>query len=250
MVRSALAALALAVLPSVAHGQGDPNETTAFSRDDLYRAHWLAELEADPPHTGHVASVVDQGDSPGTRRSARPFDRVVIGVEGTSPRVGAQLHTFRVRYQLEGIGQVVTPTGVLTVVEVTGGRVVAQVDKLYHLMEVGDLVGELPPFPLQPGAEAEAVAGAMQVEIIGFGEQHAIQFPGHYLFLASGSSAGVGVGDVFDVVWPGPVDDAQQWQGQVQVVRVAPEYATARIIWLTNPVFYTGVMVRLSGRMR
>ena len=253
MARSALAFLALLILPAAALGvqlDQDIVEPTAFSPDDLYRAHWLSAPEADPPHLGRVASVVGGGDVRMRINSARPFDEVVVMVEGSRPAVGARLHTFRAGRDLPGVGRVVVPTGVLTVVEVRGGQVVARVDKLYDLLRIGDLVEELPAFTLRPGTEAQPVVGAMRTEILGFGERQEIQMIGDYVFLDAGSAAGLGAGDVFDVVWSGPIAEGETMEGRVQVVRVASEYATARVTSMTNPVFYAGVMVRLSGRMR
>ncbi len=253
MARSASAFLLLLILPAAALGVQQNQEVvepTAFSRDDLYRAHWLSDPGAEPPHMGRVAFLVEDGDVRSRISSARPFDEVVVTVEGSRPVVGARLHTFRAGRDLPGVGRVVVPTGALTVVDVRDGEVVARVDKLYDLLRLGDLVEELPPFTLRPGAVAQPVVGAMRTEILGFGERQEIQIIGDYVFLDAGSAAGVGVGDIFEVVWSGPVPEGETMEGRVQVVRVASEYATARVTSMTNPVFDTGVMVRLSGRMR
>jgi hypothetical protein len=144
----------------------------------------------------------------------------------------------------------VKPTGTLTVTASGPDGVAAEVTDLYARMATDDLVRPLPAFTLTPGAADRPATGDVRAPVIGFGEPHAVQTLGDYLFLGAGSSAGVRVGDVFEVV----VDPGAQGEdaagGRAQVVTVDGEYATARILHLENPVFETGVMLRLSRRMQ
>jgi hypothetical protein len=273
MVRLTAGALALLLVPNVAASQ-TPTGTvrsvsvtagaevvereaarqvtpvTAFSTDDLYRAEWLIPNESDPEYGGAILAFAGGEEARAARHSARPFDEVVVRVVSGTFLPGTRLQAFRVTRSVTGLGDVVTPTGLLTVQETRAGMVVATVSKIYGRMALGDYVGPLPDFTLLPGAEAQPVAGAMQAEVIGFPRPNELHAPGAYAFLGVGSSDGVRAGDIFDVVWTEVQGGPERVEGRIRIVRVDGDHSTGRIMEMTNPVFHTGVWVKLSARMR
>lgn len=233
----------------VVRGAPVPERTPrlAFSEDDFFRAQWLVPLETEPDHVATLAGLAAMDV---LRRTVLPFDEVRLTVEGAVPGVGSRLQTFRVGKALEGVGLVVMPTGTLTVTGVDGDGAIAVVDKVYARMEPGDLVRPLPRFPITREMEARPVDSDLRASIIGFPDPHQIEGVGDYVFLGAGSSQDVRPGDVFDIVWDDAAPEEQPGGGSVQVLTVHQGYATGRILRLENPVFETGVVLRLSQRMQ
>ena len=66
-------------------------------------------------------------------------------------RVGAQLQIFRVMREIESIGQVVVPTGLLTVSAIGDQGVIGIVSKEYQRIQPGDFVRPAPSYSVQTG---------------------------------------------------------------------------------------------------
>jgi hypothetical protein len=91
-----------------------------------------------------------------------------------------------------------------------------------------------------------AVTDGPRAVLVAVARDHELQTVGDYVFLDVGRSA-TGVGDEWVAVWPTAGEGHEE--GRVQIVGVQDRFATARIVNLVNPVFETGVTVRLQRRM-
>ena len=214
----------------------------AVTRDAVYSAPWLIRPGAEPESSGHIEGFA----TPGSRASTiRSFDRIVVTM--TAPaRVGAQLQLFRVMRSIDRVGEVVVPTGIATVESLGGSGVVAVVTKEYQRIQPGDLVRPVPTFTVQPGRYAEEISGGSEAMVMGAAGRQEVNNLGHIAFLDLGSDDGIVVGDEF--VLYGSVAGARE--GQMQVVGVTPNTASARIVALVDDVFHQGVVVRLARKMR
>lgn len=237
------------------------------SEDDFLRARWLAGADG-PEHSGRIRRV---GSGLRPHRTAFPFDQARLDLEGGTPEVGTRLQTFRVGRSIPGLGRVVVPTGTVRVTGRDSAGAVAVVDDIFGRVIAGDLVRPLPEFPLTPAMALEPAVEQTRTTVIGVAEQRPLRARGDQVFLDVGGSEGVRVGDVFVGAAPGDIASAADAPGRggtagqgevavpgdrapgrvrVQVVSVHDGYATARILALENPEFRTGVVLRLSRRMR
>jgi hypothetical protein len=223
-----------------AGGGADPNYL-AVSRDAVYSAPWLIPLEAEPQGTGMIEGFATEGARLSTVRS---FDMVRVAMP-VPARVGAELQLFRHERTIENVGEVIVPTGVLTVSTINDDGVVGVVTKEYHRIQVGDLVRPVPTYSVTPGATAREVAGGSEAMIMGFAGTQTISDLGHIGFLDLGSDDGIGIGDEF-VLFNAAVGAPE---GRLQVVGLSPNTSAARILHMVDDVFRQGVVVRLARSM-
>lgn len=214
-------------------------------RDLVYSAPWMVPLGQEPASLG-----VMEGFAGGADRSETPrgWDRVHLVFSGEAPAVGTQLLSFRVTKTIERVGQVATPTGVLTVSEVEGAEAVAIVTKEFDLVRLGDLLAPLPSYRLRPGESAQVVAGGGEAMVMGFAGPSELHPIGSVAFLDQGSDDGVAVGDEF--VYVNQLAGHDQVEGRLQVVGVTAGTSAARIVAMDDEVFRQGVVVRLARKMR
>lgn len=227
-----------------AGGAGGSTETPylAVTRDQVYSAPWLLRPGIELESTGSIEGFA----MPGSRASTiRSFDRIVITMPAPA-RVGAQLQLFRVARTIDMVGQVVVPTGLVTVESIGGTGVVAVVTKEYQRIQPGDLVRPAPTFTLQPGQYAQEISGGSEAMIMGVAGRQELNNLGHIAFLDLGSDDGIVIGDEF--VLYGSIAGAPE--GRLQVVGVTSNTAAARIVSLVDDVFHQGVVVRLARKMR
>jgi hypothetical protein len=217
-------------------------EYVAVDVDQVYSAPYLGPMMGAPEHIGTLRGFALQTDRGST---VRQFHQVTIDTD--SPvRVGDQLRTFRVTKSIPQVGQVVTPTGVLTVTAVGDTTAVAVVSKEYGRIQAGDLIGPLPPYSVAAGARAQDVSGGSEAMIMGAAGRQQLNDLGHHLFIDLGTDHGIGVGDEF-VLYSDAV--SSEVRGRLQVVGVMPTSSTVRISAMSDEVFHQGVIVRLVRQM-
>jgi hypothetical protein len=217
----------------------------AVPRDLVYSAPWIVGFDMDPAHTGVIESFAGGVNISETPRS---YDRVRLSYRGDMPRVGAQLQIYRVFKSIDKVGQVVVPTGVVTVSEVMNDAVLGIITKEYQRVSLGDFVGPLPTYQLSLGQKAQQVATGPEAMIMGFAGRAELQDIGSVAFLDQGTDDGVGVGDEF--VLFNAKAGAEAVEGRLQVVGVRSNTASARILTMDDVVFRQGVVVRLARKMR
>jgi hypothetical protein len=224
-------------------------QRAAVPRDVHYSAPWLGPAVGEPPHLGKVAEFSGADDENVARQMALPFDRLELEFTGAAPPRGSQLLSFRVARTIKGTGTVLIPTGVLAVSDPVPGGAVALVVDVFHRLQVGDYVMPLPVFTLQAGVRPALVNAGPDAAILAFAGAHPLQDVRDFAFLDQGSDGGVKVGDEYILVWDEGTGSPPVEEGRLQVVSVHPDHSTAHIVELRNPVFETGVRVRLDRRM-
>ncbi|MBW3535498.1 MAG: LysM peptidoglycan-binding domain-containing protein [Gemmatimonadetes bacterium] len=216
------------------------------ARDVFYSAPWLVPPGATPPSIGSLGALV--GAEEERRRTYFTYDRVQV-LSDAALRTGTSLQVFRIVDEIEGVGQIAVPTGVVTVSEQASGvGVVALVVDEFDRMTPGDLVRPLPEYGIRPGVQPSDVAAGPAATVVGFA-QPGIQGIYDIAFLDRGANAGVSVGDEYVLMWREDPDWPPTVEGRLQVVSVEPGNASARIMGLNNPVFESGLTVVLSRKM-
>jgi hypothetical protein len=217
----------------------------AVPRDLVYSAPWVVPLDQEPANLGTMNAFAG-GASPS--RTPRSWDRVHLVFAGDAPAPSTQLLTFRITRVMEGVGQVATPTGMLTVTEVDGQEAVAVLDKEFDLVRLGDLLAPVPGYGLRSGQTAQAVSDGPQAMIMGFADGAELKQLGAVAFLDLGETQGITVGDEFEYV--NRLAGRHVVEGRLQVVGVTPNMAAARVVNLSDAVFRQGLVVHLARKMR
>ena len=214
----------------------------AVSRDAVYSAPWLIALGTEPEGAGFIEGFANEGARASTIRS---FEQVRVSMP-VPARVGAELQIFRASRTIENVGEVVIPTGVLTVSTLNDGGVIGVITKEYQRIQPGDLVRPVPTYSVTPGQVAQEVAGGSEAMIMGFAGRQGLNDLNHVGFLDLGSDDGINIGDEF-VLFSAAVGAPE---GRLQVVGLSPNTSAARIISMVDDVFRQGVVVRLARTMR
>lgn len=217
----------------------------AMTRDVVYAAPWLVPLDQDPANLG---TLDDFAGGASISRTARAWDRVHLMFYGEAPPVGTGLLSFRVTRTIDGVGQVATPTGFLTLSEVEGNEAVAIVAKEFDRVTLGDLLAPVPAFDLTEDRHAQPVAGGPEAMVMGSAVYTELPKLSGLVFLDLGSDHGIGIGDEFEYV--NRLAGSDVVEARVQVVGVSPQTSAARIIAMTDAVFRQGLVVRLVRKMR
>lgn len=221
----------------------------AVPRDVSFSAPWLGPLAGEPPHIGRIVEFSGAEDEKVPRQTAFAFDRLEVSFDGPTPERGAQLLSFRVGRTITGTGTVLVPTGVLAVSDpIMGGAVVLVVD-VFDRMQMGDFLMPLPTYALLPGARSTPSNTGADATIVGFAMDHTLQEMHDIAFLDQGSDNGVKIGDESIIVWVEGTGSAPVEEGRLQVISVHPDHASAQITEMRNPIFETGIRVRLDRRM-
>ena len=218
-------------------------EYLAVARDLVFSAPWLMSFEGDPPHTG-----VLEGAAGLNHRTliVRSYQRVRVAMERPA-RVGEQLQVFAVDYEIEDVGRVVHPTGIITVSTVVDGGVIGVITSEYGRIEPGQFVRPVPAYDLSVGDYADPVSGGDAAMVMGFGNGASISAPGQVAFLDLGTDDGIALGDEFTLY---STFDTEAVEGVLQVVGLSDETSAARVVRIRDAVFEQGVVVRLTKKMR
>ena len=217
-------------------------EYAAVGSDLVYAAPWLTAFEDDPPHTGVLEGSAGRNNRGGT---VRPYERVMVAMERPA-RVGEQLQVFEVDYEIEDVARVVHPTGVITVSTLVDGIIIGVVTSEFGRIRPGQFVRPAPEYDLSVGEYADPVNGGTAAMVMGFANGAGILDIGHMAFLDLGTNDGIALGDEFTLYNPSDTDAAE---GVLQVVGLADETATVRVLRIRDAVFQQGVVVRLTKEM-
>lgn len=217
----------------------------AVSRDLVYSAPWMVPLGEEPESLGTLDRLAGGANISTTPRG---WNRVHLTFRGEAPSVGSQLLVFRVTKVIEDVGQVATPTGVVTIAEANGGEAVGIVTKEYFRMSLGDQLTTLPAYELRPGQAAREVMGGSEAMVMGFAGLAELHDVGAVAFLDLGGDQGVTVGDEFEYV--NPQAGSGVVEGRLQVVGVKGSTSSARIVSMSDVVFQQGLVVRLARKMQ
>jgi hypothetical protein len=243
--------------PQAEESDGPPEgvdyEQLYFVTPDLFHASGWIDPTSDrtPRHLGVVAAFEAGENLRSKRTRLQQHDLVRVAITGgASPAVGDELTAFRIRDRVDDVGHVAVPTGMLTVVAVDGDTVIAEPSNEFDQMALGDFVSSTDPFTLDRSDRPTPLEEpGMAATVVAFQVPNQLNSRGTVLFLDKGSLDGVHTGDVFELRLGGGEGWSGKVAGRVIVHRVRENTAAARVIQVTNPVFFQGTTVHMVARM-
>lgn len=206
----------------------------------------LAAGAPDDGAVGRIAGFADTAVVRNPRTSPLLYDRLLVDGAAGGLGPGTLWQTYRIDRRLPGVGEAAIPTALVEVVARAGGAPVAEVREQLGVIRVGDRLRRVPVAGLPAGVTPRPVANGVRTKVVAPAEEHAIQTVGDFVFLDVGRGT-TSVGDEFVPVRS--TDGEPEPEGRVVVVLVGDGYATARIVELRNPVFGTGLEMRMDRRM-
>jgi LysM repeat protein len=181
------------------------------------------------------------------------YDRLFVRVQPGRVSLGDRLLFLREGRELRPRGRVYRPTGTGTVAAIDGDVATVVVVGMYDRLQPGDLVTHFDRFPLSEGVFPSAVEADLATRILGFQETNPLQRTESILYLDAGRTAGVAVGDEFEVYVP---VERRPWGARpevrvarLQVVRVTERTASVRVTELEQPRIAVGLPARRVARM-
>ncbi|HEU4747946.1 MAG TPA: hypothetical protein VFS56_05550, partial [Gemmatimonadaceae bacterium] len=216
------------------------------------------ERRGGPSGAGRLVASVDRLGIQSTSIEARfqLNDRLYVQLpRGHVPRAGDRYLTYIMGDQLADVGQVLVPTGIVRIEEVTPGQP-TQARVIRQFAEIR-LEQRLIPFSdvILPGTGTSPIAGGTSGKVLYLHNQPVLPSIGHYVVISPNARTGVQVGDEFSFIdrATGRRDEAAAppvSAGVAQVVRVTPFGSTAIIISQSQPTIREGMTVQLTGKMR
>lgn len=217
-----------------------------ISRDGVHSAPWLIPLFTEPEYMGVLEGTATEGRV--RTLMIRTYERVNVSLDAGTVGVGDLLQTYRVSRTIPDVGQVVQPTGIVTVSELREDGVIGIVTREFDRVSAGDFVRPAPRYTLEAADRAEPISGGSESVILGFASRAELHGVSAIAFLDIGSDDGVAVGDVFELFDRSA--GSAITVGSLRVVGVRPEGSAARILQMDGAVFNTGVVVQLTRKMR
>jgi hypothetical protein len=234
-----------------------PVRHTAMRVGEYRAAPWV-ERQGEPRGAGHI---VASADVPGitaasVRKRFQPHDRVfVTPPTGATPAAGDQYLAFKLGPRLNGLGQVVIPTGILLVErpgtgEATRVRIVQQFEEV----SLGDGLIPLDTTVRPSDARPAPVEGGATATVVWLKDKPVLASIQQYAVLDAAAKAGLRPGDRVTLFQP-----RQEVQRGVrlpevpiataEVVRVTPGAATVIVIDQQQPAIRTGTRARVTAKM-
>jgi LysM repeat protein len=227
----------------------------------VVRAPWIERREGPPVWGRIIGSAEVPGIDPARQRGRyQPHDRLLIAPPTGSVAPEHELYlSYRFGPLLEGVGQVIVPTGVVEVIRAPrdGDAAVAQVVRMFSPVEERDrlipydssiMTGTGSPVPIKNGIE-----GGIRWVV----DDPVLPPLDNYLLLTLTAGDGLKPGDELELFKPrikstdeGIPNTPEVHIGKAQVVRVTPLGATAMITRLDQPKVDKNTRVRLIARMQ
>jgi LysM domain-containing protein len=231
---------------------------------DSYRAVTPAEFNQagfltegkDLPY-GEVRGTIApaQVDAQGSR-AAMLFSQVAI----RPPAPGAyQIGDSLLSVVLEakavgGNGQVVTPTGLIRVTDVSRPELIGVVVAQYGAINPGDRLIVAEKYEPRRGVRATPVADGLEGTMVAIRGSDVLRGPGDVIFIDQGREAGIRIGDQIEmrrtVARRNVTDDVvPEIVARLQVIHLGDRTATARVTWVAFPDIPVGTRWKVVARL-
>jgi len=226
----------------------------AVRAGEFYAAPWV-ERVGGPANAG---VIVGTGDVPGIplteqERPLQSHERVFVTVPpGMSAAPGARYVSVRRGPLLEGIGQVMVPTGILVLERAQPGQAAeARVVARFEPVLIGDQLVAMDAPPVGSGRPA-AVGGGAETFVLWIKSEPVLPSLQSYVVVAA--AGGMRVGDQISFYRPRRMSSwgvllPETEIAVAQVVRVTPQAATALVVDQTHGAIEPGTPARVSARM-
>jgi hypothetical protein len=224
-------------------------------RTEFYSSGFLSEDQALP--LGRVLGTVTplQIEEVSTRSTAQIYGRVaVVPPVGGKYQVGDTLLSVIVRDAYRGYGNVVVPTGLLRVIDVSRPENLAEVIASYGPVRDQQRVLPAEKFTDPGNVRPVPISDGVHGRVIGPREHQVLTGPQDVIFLDKGRKDGVALGDLFELRQaprprPGAATVVNEQMATVQVVHVGDRTATARVVTVTQPDVRPGTEARQIAKL-
>jgi hypothetical protein len=221
------------------------------SRIAFYASGFLTEQETLP--WAHISGATDQ-NTLGTltaTSAANVNERVsVIAPAGATYQVGDSLLTAFMSREVVGWGNVIKPSGIVTVLAVSGREVLAQVVTQFSRITDGQVAIPVEPYRDASNGSTVPIENGMTGLIVATRDQNSVPNQHEVMFVDKGRADGVALGDVFEAFevredFPGT---GGRTLARLTVVHVRENSATAQVTQIRDIGFGTGTSVRMVRR--
>ena len=246
------ASIGLAVAPAQASQLRATPQT--IRPGEFYAAPWIERL-GGPANAG---SIVGTGDVPGiplteTERPLQSHERVFVTVPpGMASAAGTRYITARFGPTIEGVGQVMVPTGIVAIERAQPGQAAeARVVARFEPVQIGDLLVSMDPAPVGDARPA-AVGGGAETFVMWIKSEPVLPSIQQYVLVAA--APGMRVGDQISFYRPRrqTVSGVVLPESEIavaQLMRVTPQGATALIVDQTYGAIQRGTNARVTAKM-
>lgn len=222
---------------------------------EFYAAPYV-ERDGGPPNAGRI---VGTGDVPGiplteSERPLQSYERVFVTLPpGMSNAAGTRYVSVRRGPTLDGVGQVMEPTGILTVLRAQSGQAVeALIVARFAPVEIGDQLVTMEAVPANL-AKPTATSGARTTALWIQGEP-VLPSLQSYIIVEGNAASGMRVGDqiTFYRERRAANDGTVLPESEIavaQIVRVTAQASTAIILDQSYGAIAEGSVARVSAKM-
>lgn len=223
-----------------------------------YQAAPFIEKEGGPSGAG---MIVESGEVPGialiSRRSRLQFQEKVFvrPPANTNPVPGDRYLAYKLGPMLDGLGQVIIPTGILSVEKAGNGEATtARVTKQFEEVKMGERLIPLDTFFLPSTARPTSVELGVHAKVVWIQRDPVLPSLQRYVVMNVSAKDGVHLGDQFTILDPAHEIDGgdkipERSIAVAQVVRVTPYAATAIVIAHEQPAIREGAAARVTAKM-
>ena len=183
------------------------------------------------------------------------FDLVgVTPPEGGSYQVGDSLIIIHFGREVEGYGNLIVPTGIVRVVEISEFQATGEIVKVYQAILPGQFALPLPVFDNPGKVSASPVADGITASVIVNRNRVELTVPLAILLLDKGREDGVRLGDIFEIRRVPERRDPvaatiDELMATVQIVNVNDHTASAQVINVVFADIRPGNSARQVGRL-
>jgi hypothetical protein len=218
------------------------------------------DRDGGPLHAGRVVGVTDVSNvivSAEVEHYSLHQDIYITMPLGSHPEVGERFYTYSLGESFGDRGQIVEPTGIVTVIQAGSGNVAstARITQVFGEIRLGEGVLPLDQAILPSGAAAPFANSGPQTHVVWVEHDQVLPTLGFYVVLDASGKAGVRLGDQFTLFRPRealPASNVVLPESEVaiaQVVRVTPFGSTAIVISQVQPAISPGIGARVTARI-
>ena len=227
----------------------------AVTRAEFFQAGFLTEGHAWPFGSLLGTIAPQQVDARGSR-AAMLFSQVGIRPPAAGAyQVGDTLLAVDVQRGVSGgFGQIVIPSGLIRITDVSRPELVGVVVGQYGAIGPGTQVLIAEKYTERRGVRAQPLADGIEGTLVAFRATDVLRGVGDIVFLDKGRTDGMKVGDVLEARRTTTPRDpgatvVPEVVARLQVVHVGDKSATARVSWVQYPDIPLGTRWKLVARL-